>query len=94
MYLHQNANLATLLCPYYGMENWSRVWIAKRTEKNHICIFIIWHWNPGLTKTDSFAFALSKELVSFMQFNACRSLNVHRCSPSNFKPELEKLLFK
>jgi uncharacterized protein YcaQ len=47
---------------------------------------------PGLVKTEAFALALSNELASFMQFNACRSLSVHRTSPRDFKIELEKSL--
>ena len=46
----------------------------------------------GLAKTEAFALALSKELVSFMQFNDCTSLTIHRCTPSGFKRELESLV--
>ncbi len=47
---------------------------------------------PGLVKTEAFALALSKELESFLQFNECKSLCIHRTSPTNFKQELEKKL--
>jgi uncharacterized protein YcaQ len=47
---------------------------------------------PGLRKTDAFALALTRELVSFLQFNACNSILVHRTSPAGFKPELEKAM--
>lgn len=49
---------------------------------------------PGLSKTDAFAFALSKELVSFLQFNACKNICLHRTSPSSFKSELEKAIIE
>ena len=46
----------------------------------------------GLAKTEAFALALSKELISFLQFNGCTGLTIHRCSPSSFKHELERLV--
>jgi uncharacterized protein len=45
---------------------------------------------PSLVKTEAFAQALSKELLSFLQFNGCNSLCLHRTSPAGFKQELEK----
>lgn len=48
----------------------------------------------GLVKTEAFALALSKELVSFLQFNECRNITIHRTSPLNFKHELERLVLK
>ena len=45
---------------------------------------------PGLLKTDAFAQALTKELVSFLQFNECNSLHIHNTSPAGFKSVLEK----
>ena len=47
---------------------------------------------PGLRKRDAFALALTKELVSFLQFNECNSLRLHNTSPAGFKPELEKAM--
>ena len=38
-----------------------------------------------LVKTDAFAIALYKELASFMRFNNCTQLQLHRTSPANFK---------
>lgn len=38
-----------------------------------------------LKNTDAFAFALSKELEPFMQFNACNKLSVHKTTPTNVK---------
>ena len=44
---------------------------------------------PGLEKTDAFSLALSKELASFLPFNFCSKLRVHKTSPANFMPELQ-----
>ena len=49
---------------------------------------------PGLEKTEAFAFALSKELVPFLQFNECTNYTIHRSNPPSFKYELERLLEK
>jgi len=48
----------------------------------------------GLAKTDAFAFALSKELVSFLRFNECSSMTIHQTNPHNLKNELQRLIFK
>jgi len=48
----------------------------------------------GLAKTEAFALALSKEMKSFLQFNECRILSIHRCTPLSFKRELERLVLK
>ena len=45
-----------------------------------------------LLKTDAFAIALSKELASFMQFNACNRMELHRTSPASFKETLQNLI--
>jgi uncharacterized protein YcaQ len=47
---------------------------------------------PGLVKIDAFAVALSKELTSFMQFNDCNEIRLHRITPANFKPLLQTAL--
>lgn len=47
---------------------------------------------PSLGKTDAFSLALGKELASFMQFNDCTNLRLHRTSPASFKPELQTVL--
>ncbi len=94
MCLHPNVNLVTLLFRYYGMESWSHVWIAKLTEKkSHMHIHYL-ALESGLEKTDAFGLALSKGLVSFLQFNECTSLTIHRSNPPSFKHELERLVFK
>jgi uncharacterized protein len=45
---------------------------------------------PRLKKTDAFARALKKELVSFLQFNSCSHLRLHRTTPASFKPVLKR----
>ena len=45
---------------------------------------------PGLIETDAFVHALTKELVSFLQFNECNSLRIHNTSPAGFKSVLKK----
>jgi len=47
---------------------------------------------PRLSKTEAFALALHKELSSFLQFNNCRILRLHRTSPANFKPVLHAVI--
>lgn len=44
---------------------------------------------PGLKNADAFAFALYKELTSFIAFNSCNKLLLHRTTPANFKPVLQ-----
>jgi len=53
---------------------------------NHLAL------EPGLKNLDAFANALKKELVSFLQFNECRELSIHRTSPASFKQELQKAM--
>jgi len=45
-----------------------------------------------LLKTGAFAIALSKELASFTQFNACNRMELHRTSPASFKGTLQNLI--
>lgn len=47
---------------------------------------------PGIRNMDAFLPALSKELLSFMDFNACKNIRIHRTSPSFIRSELEKHL--
>lgn len=57
---------------------------AERKESllhiNHLAL------EPWLVKIDEFAFALCKELESFLKFNNCKKLKIHRITPVNFKP--------
>ena len=47
---------------------------------------------PSLSKIEAFTTALCKELPSFLQFNNCSNLQLHRTTPGNFKPVLQKEL--
>jgi len=47
---------------------------------------------PGLKQIDFFALALYKELVSFLQFNTCVNLMLHRTTPAKFKPVLKTVI--
>ncbi len=47
---------------------------------------------PRLVKTEAFAVALGKELASFMQFNNCKNMQLHRTTPANFKPVLQTVI--
>jgi uncharacterized protein YcaQ len=44
---------------------------------------------PSLAQTDAFILALCKELQSFLLFNHCSRLKLHRTSPSNIRPLLQ-----
>lgn len=47
---------------------------------------------PRLRKIEAFARALGKELIPFMQFNACEHIRLHKTTPQENKPELEKII--
>ena len=47
---------------------------------------------PWLLKTDAFFLALQKELASFLQFNNCSSLLLHRTTPATIKPVLQTVI--
>ncbi len=47
---------------------------------------------PCVLKTDEFFLALRKELKSFLKFNHCNQLRIHRTSPANVKPELQSVI--
>ena len=47
---------------------------------------------PWLIKTDAFTLALYKELKSFLRFNNCSHLRLHRTTPTNFKPVLQSII--
>lgn len=64
-----------------------------RTERNKSLLHI--HHlalEPTVLKTEVFFLALCKELESFLQFNHCNKLQLHRTSPAQAKPELELLI--
>ncbi len=45
-----------------------------------------------LAKTDAFAVALGRELASFLRFNNCTDIRLHRTTPANFKPVLQTVV--
>ena len=47
---------------------------------------------PWLVKTEAFFLALYKELASFLQFNNCSNLRLHKTSPSYYKPVLQTVI--
>ncbi len=47
---------------------------------------------PGLVINNAFALALSKELGSFLQFNNCSKLRLHRTTSAGFKPVLQSVI--
>jgi uncharacterized protein YcaQ len=47
---------------------------------------------PWVLKTDAFFLALRKELESFLQFNQCNRLQLHRTSPAKVKQELRTVI--
>jgi len=63
---------------------------AERTKSLlHICHVAL---EPWLVKTDAFALAFYKELVSFMQFNNCSNFQLHRTTPASFKSVLQTVI--
>lgn len=61
----------------------------RRTSLLHIHHLAL---EPWLVKKDAFLEALVKELASFLQFNECTRLRVHRTTPDNLKLEVEESL--
>ena len=47
---------------------------------------------PMVLKTDALFLALCKELESFLLFNDCNKLRLHRTSPATVQPELQMLI--
>lgn len=47
---------------------------------------------PGLPETEAFFLALGKELASFLQFNSCSKVKLHRTSPTYVKPMLQAVI--
>ncbi|MEL7430512.1 MAG: crosslink repair DNA glycosylase YcaQ family protein [Pseudomonadota bacterium] len=47
---------------------------------------------PTVLKTDGLFLALCKELKSFLQFNHCNKLRLHRTSPATVQPALQSLI--
>ncbi len=84
----------------YGYFSLPILWVGKlvarmdcKTERKKSLLHI--HHlalEPWLKKTDVFALALHKELASFLSFNNCSNLRLHRTSPANFKPMLQTVI--
>ncbi len=84
----------------YGYFSLPILWDGKlvarmdcRTERNESLLHI--HHlalEPTVLKTDALFLALRKELESFLQFNHCNKLRLHRTSPAKVKPELQILI--
>jgi uncharacterized protein YcaQ len=47
---------------------------------------------PGLSKLDAFAIAFAKELKSFLRFNNCQGVQLHRTTPATFKATLSPMI--
>ncbi len=84
----------------YGYFSLPILWDGKlvarmdcRTERKHSLLHI--HHlalEPTVLKTDTLLLALRKELETFLQFNHCNKLRLHRTSPAKVKPELQILI--
>lgn len=61
----------------------------RKESRLHIKLLEI---EPWMKKTDSFIQALQKELKSFLKFNECSRLVVHKTAPKSIKPALESAL--
>jgi uncharacterized protein YcaQ len=63
---------------------------AERKESLlHIHHFAL---EPGLAKSEEFFLALGKELASFLQFNNCSKVSLHKTSPAKVKPILQAVI--
>jgi uncharacterized protein YcaQ len=60
-------------------------------KRSHMHMFHL-ALEPGLKKKEAFALALGKELLSFLRFNACTSISIHKTSPSDFKEILQDFI--
>ncbi len=82
----------------YGYFSLPILWDGKlvarmdcRTERNESLLHI--HHlalEPTVSKTDALFVALHKELKSFLLFNHCNKLRLHRTTPAKVKPELQR----
>ena len=53
---------------------------------NHLAL------EPSVTKIESLFSALYKELISFLKFNNCNQLLLHKVTPAKAKPALQRLI--
>lgn len=84
-------------CGYFCLPIlWDGKLVARmdcRTERNKQLLHI--HHlalEPTILKTDVFFHSLRKELESFLQFNHCNKVQLHRTSPAKVKPEFHLLI--
>jgi uncharacterized protein YcaQ len=61
---------------------------CKAERKDSVLHILHLALEPGLKNPAAFFLALRKELESFLQFNDCRHLRLHRTTPTNLKPVL------
>lgn len=47
---------------------------------------------PWLVKTDDFILNLNNELISFLTFNNCHKIRIHKTTPANLKPVLQNVI--
>lgn len=65
---------------------------CKADRKESLLHILHLAMEPSLDKHEPFFCALQKELTAFAQFNDCQNLQLHRTSPSKFKPSLKKTI--
>lgn len=65
---------------------------CKADRKNKIMHINNLVLENGLKKSDAFAAALCKELVSFLKFNNCHAIELHKTSPTDFRQIVKPLL--
>ena len=63
--------------------------VERRESQLHIHHLAL---EPWVEKTGPFLEALRKELESFMRFNHCTHLRLHRTSPEKIKPAFQKAI--
>ncbi len=63
----------------------------RKTATLHVLFFAL---EDGFKINDTFNHSLLKELMSFMVFNNCSTIQIHKSTPHNFKSILTQLLGK
>jgi uncharacterized protein YcaQ len=61
----------------------------RKTSVLHIRHLVV---ETSVKKTDAFLTALYKELTTFLHFNNCSDLCLHKTSPANLKPMLQAVI--
>jgi uncharacterized protein YcaQ len=65
---------------------------CKAERKNSLLHIYHLALEPWLVKIDGFTTALGKELTSFLRFNDCIHIRLHRTSPTQLQPVLETII--